>query len=98
MQIQDKVGIVTGAASGIGRATALELVDQGAKGLALVDLSETGLVELAQQINQSAGRELALAFAGDVTDAKFRAMTPPIIMAWSRSWSQRQEFSGTGLP
>ena len=73
MQIQDKVGIVTGAASGIGRATTLELVNQGVKGIALVDLSETAVVELAQQINESAGRELALAFAGDVTDAEFRA-------------------------
>ena len=69
MQIQDKVGIVTGAASGIGRATTLELINQGVKGIALVDLIETAVVELAQQINESAGRELALAFAGDVTDA-----------------------------
>tara|TARA_Y100001960_G_C14691977_1_gene836871 strand:+ start:692 stop:1513 length:822 start_codon:yes stop_codon:yes gene_type:complete len=73
MQIQDKVGIVTGAASGIGRATALELVSHGVKGIALVDLSETAVVEFAEQINGLAERELALAFAGDVTDAEFRA-------------------------
>ena len=74
MQITDKVSVVTGAASGIGRATALELVTQGAKGIALVDLNERPLRDLADEINSTAGSEVALPFAGDVTDEDFRAL------------------------
>ena len=73
MQIQEKVGLVTGAASGIGRATALELINQGVKGLALVDISESAVAALAQEINAVADRDVALAFAGDVTDEGFRS-------------------------
>ena len=61
MQIKDKVGIVTGAASGIGRATAFELINQGVKGIALVDINEESLTTLAQEINIDAGKEVAIA-------------------------------------
>ncbi|OAH56644.1 MULTISPECIES: SDR family oxidoreductase [Bacillaceae] len=43
MKFQDKVVIVTGAASGIGDATALEFVKEGAK-VVVADLSEKGKV------------------------------------------------------
>lgn len=72
MQITDKVSVVTGAASGIGRATALELVAQRIKGIALVDLNEGPLRDLADEINSAASSEVALPFAGDVTDEDFR--------------------------
>ncbi|MEO1848478.1 MAG: SDR family NAD(P)-dependent oxidoreductase [Pseudomonadota bacterium] len=72
MQITNKVSVVTGAASGIGRATALELVAQRIKGIALVDLNEGPLRDLADEINSAAGSEIALPFAGDVTDEDFR--------------------------
>ncbi|MCM3882350.1 SDR family oxidoreductase [Frankia sp. R82] len=42
--IADKVAVVTGAASGIGRALALGLADRGAR-LALADVNATGLAE-----------------------------------------------------
>ena len=72
MRIKEKVAIVTGAASGIGRATALELVNQGVKGIALVDLNRESLDVLAQEINQTAEKDIAIACAGDVTDESFR--------------------------
>ena len=72
MQIQEQVGLVTGAASGIGRATALELINQGVKGLALVDISESAVVALAEEINAAADRDMALAFTGDLTDETSR--------------------------
>lgn len=38
LSVKGLVGLVTGAASGLGRATALRLLEQGAKGIAAVDL------------------------------------------------------------
>lgn len=43
--VAGKVYVVTGAASGIGRALAQELAARGARGLAISDVDETGLAE-----------------------------------------------------
>jgi len=47
--LHDKAGILTGAASGIGRATALFLAQQQVQ-LCLADLDDKGLTELAEEI------------------------------------------------
>ncbi len=47
--LKDKVVVITGAASGIGRALALECGRQGAR-LLLADLNEPGLAELSAQL------------------------------------------------
>ena len=73
MRIKEKVAIVTGAASGIGRATAQELVNQGVKGIALVDLNAEALETLSAEINKAAGKDVSIPCAGDVTDEIFRA-------------------------
>jgi NAD(P)-dependent dehydrogenase (short-subunit alcohol dehydrogenase family) len=72
MKIEGKMAVVTGGASGIGEATALELARRGVKGLALVDRSDR-VIEVAAGINKDVGRPVAEAFAGDVTDTGFRA-------------------------
>ena len=66
MRMQGKVAIVTGAGSGIGRATALRLGAEGAQ-VACVDLGIDGARETARAID--ALRSQALALAVDVTDA-----------------------------
>jgi NAD(P)-dependent dehydrogenase (short-subunit alcohol dehydrogenase family) len=71
MHIQDKVALVTGAASGIGEALARELARRGARTIALVDRSDR-VVELAGSINESASRPVADAWVGDATDEAFR--------------------------
>jgi len=48
MKLKGKVAIVTGAASGIGRATARQFVSEGAHVVAY-DLNETGLAELSRE-------------------------------------------------
>ena len=49
MQIKNRVFIVTGASSGIGRSTAIALADRGAK-VALLARNTNALEELAQQL------------------------------------------------
>lgn len=49
MDIKGKVAIVTGAASGIGRAAALKFAAEGAAGVVLADLDEQGLAPVAEQ-------------------------------------------------
>ena len=71
MQIQDKVAVVTGGASGIGRAVSLELARRGIKKIAMVDQSEQAEVAVAQ-INNEINRDIAVPFHGDVTDDEFR--------------------------
>jgi NAD(P)-dependent dehydrogenase (short-subunit alcohol dehydrogenase family) len=72
VKIEGKVAVVTGAASGIGEATAHELARRGVRGLALVDRSE-GAVQVARLINDKAGQHIADSFTGDTTDPEFRA-------------------------
>ena len=72
MQIKGKIAVVTGAASGIGRATALELTRRGVAGIGLVDMSPS-VHELAAELNAASTHPIALAFQGNTTDSAFRA-------------------------
>lgn len=65
MRMAGKVAIVTGAASGIGRATALRLAAEGAA-VTCVDRAADGARRTATEIETAGGR--ALAVAADVTD------------------------------
>lgn len=71
MEIQDKVALVTGAASGIGLAIVDELARKDVRAIALVDMADT-VDATAARINQETGREVAIPFRGDVTDDAFR--------------------------
>src|SRR4030088_2662606 len=59
MKLKDKVAIVTGAASGIGAASARLFAAEGAR-LALVDQDKVGLGQIAADIEAGGGRALIL--------------------------------------
>ena len=71
MKIQGKTAVITGAASGIGHATAEELANRGAKAIAMVDMADT-IGAVTQEMNRRVGREVGKAFQGDVTSEAFR--------------------------
>lgn len=56
MDIKGKRAIVTGSASGIGRATALMLAERGADGIVLVDIDAAGLEESARLVTALGAR------------------------------------------
>lgn len=80
MNIQGRCAIVTGAASGIGQAVALELAERGAKAVALVDRSED-VLRVARMVNDRMETPLAEAMIGDVTDEDFRRRTFDLMCA-----------------
>lgn len=59
MELKDQVAVVTGAGSGIGAATALQLAEAGAA-VALLDRNEDAAAEHARAIEAKGGKAIAL--------------------------------------
>ena len=64
MRLQDKVALITGGGSGIGRATAIRFAQEGAC-VVVSDLDEAGVNETAKLIAEAGGKTVAV--AGNVT-------------------------------
>lgn len=81
-QMEGKVALVTGAASGIGRASALALARAGAA-VCVSDINGDGAEETAQSITEAGGK--AIAIACDVTNAEdVQAMVAETVDAFGR--------------
>src|ERR1700761_7860682 len=68
MRMKDKIGIVTAAGSGMGRAGAVRFAREGAA-VAVVDLSAEAVDAVVKEITAAGGKALGL--AGDLTNAAF---------------------------
>lgn len=72
MEFTKRVAVITGGASGIGRAVAAAMARRGVSAVALVDMNEA-VVDAAGALNAEAGRIFAIPFQGNTTDEQFRA-------------------------
>ena len=93
-RLRDKVALITGAASGIGAATAVLFAQEGAK-VALADIQPDGLDTVAAQI-KSAGGE-ALVMVGDVT-SRPESPTPASGAASSHRMEQERLLTAAFAP
>ncbi len=80
MRLANKIGIVTAAASGMGRAGALRFAAEGAA-VAVVDRDAAGADAVAGEITAAGGR--ALAIAGDLREDDFARA---IVARTARHW------------
>jgi len=65
VKLKDRVAVITGSGSGIGRASAIEFAKEGAR-VVVVDINQAGAMETAKQIKAAGG--VALAVPTDVSD------------------------------
>lgn len=71
MKFDGKTAVVTGAASGIGKATCDALIQLGIHAIGAVDRSPA-MRDVAEKINQDHGRQFLFPYSGDVTSEAFR--------------------------
>ena len=80
MKLAGKVAIITGGASGIGRASALLFAQEGAW-VAVVDRNGAAAENTAAEIRAAGGE--AMVFTGDVAEAGFAdSSVPSVLDAW----------------
>lgn len=81
-RVSGKVALVTGAACGIGRASALLLAKEGAR-VAVTDLAEAGCATVVDAITSAGGEALAIPL--DVTsETAWQAALDRVLGAWDR--------------
>lgn len=82
--VTNRVVVVTGAASGMGRATAHLFADEGAR-VVVVDLGADRVAAVVDDIDQAHGTGRALGFAIDVTDrGALSEMVSKVLGGWGR--------------
>ncbi|QQX86834.1 SDR family oxidoreductase [Cupriavidus necator] len=69
MEVRNKTVVVTGAATGIGRALALAFAQAGARGVAVADLNAAGAAAVATEVQAAAPACQVFAQPVDVADA-----------------------------
>ena len=80
MKLQDKIAIVTGSASGIGKEIAITYAREGAK-VVIADLNKDAAEVTAAEIRKTGGQAMSVGM--DVTDeAQVNAGVAEVVAAW----------------
>jgi 3-hydroxybutyrate dehydrogenase len=80
MKLQDRICVVTGAASGIGKEIALRFAREGGK-VAIADLNKAAAQQVADEIKDTGGTAMAVAM--DVTDEQqVHVAVDEVVAAW----------------
>jgi 3-oxoacyl-[acyl-carrier protein] reductase len=91
--LQDKVIIITGGASGMGRAGAFLFSDEGAA-VVIADLNEQKALETAEEITAAGGRALGVGY-----DATSSAQTRDLVATTVGAWGRLDvAWANAGLP
>ncbi|WP_406372877.1 SDR family NAD(P)-dependent oxidoreductase [Streptomyces sp. NBC_00647] len=97
-RLEGTVALVTGASSGIGHATALELAREGAA-VALVGRREDRLTGLAAEISEAGGKALVVpAPSPPPRPPRKRSSGPSRALAAWTSWSTTPASCSSGPP
>ena len=67
MQLEDKTALITGAASGFGKAMAIRFADEGAQ-VVILDQNISAAMNVVSQINNNLQQEVACAYECDVSN------------------------------
>lgn len=82
MRLKDRVAIITGAARGIGEATAIKFAEQGAK-VVVSDISIDSLKEVTEKINEIGGE--VLSYEVNVTNREsVQKMIDDVVSKWGK--------------
>ncbi|SFF10251.1 NADP-dependent 3-hydroxy acid dehydrogenase YdfG [Chitinophaga sp. CF118] len=96
--MKNRIAIITGASSGIGKATAHRLAEKGTR-MVLNGRDKDKLAETARQVNETGNGDLARIVCGDITDEK---MTDVCIAESLNTWNELPDLfvasAGRGLP
>jgi 3-oxoacyl-[acyl-carrier protein] reductase len=82
MRLKDKVSIITGAANGIGKATALKFGQEGAK-VVVCDLKQNEVDAVVNEIKGAGGQAMG-AVVNVTSDADIKAAVDAVMKAWGR--------------
>jgi 3-oxoacyl-[acyl-carrier protein] reductase len=93
MRLEDRVALITGAGSGIGRATSLLFAREGAR-VACLDIDAGAAEETARRIREAGGEALALG-ADVASPSDVQAAVERTVAAWQRL---DVLFNNAGIP
>lgn len=82
MRLKDKVSIITGAANGIGKSTALKFGQEGAK-VVVCDLKQNEVDAVVSEIKAAGGQAMG-AVVNVTSDADIKAAVDAVMKAWGR--------------